>query len=251
MPRQSSDTGRRRHGGGGTGLVVDRIAGMDAEAWIPDTPSFATLGRRSGMTKVGVARQRRWSRPPASDPREGVDLPGRAGRAGLPRAVDPPRPSCRTGPAGSPLRLAALGTSPPLRGVGGWASALAAGCPPPHEVGAEVASRSDDGGGGATLEDTAPTVTTGAAEGRRCGTTKVAGRRAEDTASARVADAPLPAPYAASKSSTRRSDSGRVWQARVKPASISQGSSEKLTAISDRPSTTRQRQVQHMPPAQE
>jgi hypothetical protein len=86
--------------------------------------------------------------------------------AGLATAVVPnvDRPGrARRGP---PLRLASLGTSPPLRGVGGWAAVLAAGYPPPHEVGAEVASRSDDGGG-AALEDTVPTVTTGAAEGRR------------------------------------------------------------------------------------
>ncbi len=45
--------------GGGSGrrppvarLVVHRIAGTDGEAWIPDTSSFAALGRRSGMTKV-------------------------------------------------------------------------------------------------------------------------------------------------------------------------------------------------------
>jgi len=28
------------------------IAGMSGEAWIPDTSSFAALGRRYGMTKV-------------------------------------------------------------------------------------------------------------------------------------------------------------------------------------------------------
>ncbi len=69
---------------------------------------------------------------------------------------------------GPPLRLASLGTSPLLRGVGGWAAALGAGCPPPHAVGAEVASRSDDGGGGAAPEDAAATVTT-AAEGSGAG----------------------------------------------------------------------------------
>jgi len=35
--------------------VLHRIAGMDGEAWIPDTSSFAPLGRRSGMTTAGVA----------------------------------------------------------------------------------------------------------------------------------------------------------------------------------------------------
>ncbi len=41
---------------GGACLVVDRIAGTDGEAWIPDTASFAALGRRSGMTKEEGAK---------------------------------------------------------------------------------------------------------------------------------------------------------------------------------------------------
>jgi len=58
-------------------------------------------------------------------------------------------------------------------------------------------------------------------------------------------------PYCASKSSTSRSVSGRAWQERVKPASISQGSSEKFSSMVAAPSMILQRQVQHMPPAQE
>ncbi len=37
--------------------VLHRIAVRGGEAWIPDTPSFAPLGRRSGMTKVGAERR--------------------------------------------------------------------------------------------------------------------------------------------------------------------------------------------------
>ena len=57
--------------------------------------------------------------------------------------------------------------------------------------------------------------------------------------------------YCASKSSTSLSVSGRAWQESVKPASISQGSSEKFSSMVAAPSTILQRQVQHMPPAQE
>jgi len=59
------------------------------------------------------------------------------------------------------------------------------------------------------------------------------------------------APYCASKSSTSLSVCGRAWQESVKPASISQGSSEKFSSMLAAPSTILQRQVQHMPPAQE
>jgi len=57
--------------------------------------------------------------------------------------------------------------------------------------------------------------------------------------------------HCASKSSTSLSVSGRAWQLSVKPASISQGSSEKFSSMVAVPSTILQRQVQHMPPAQE
>ncbi len=87
---------------GGTGLVVGRIAGTDGEAWIPDTSSFAALGRRSGMTKVGGAGRILW--------------PSMRGSVmdGLATSVVPTvrRPGLvRRGP---PLRLASLGTSVPF-----------------------------------------------------------------------------------------------------------------------------------------
>jgi hypothetical protein len=68
----------------------------------------------------------------------------------------------RPGPGqrGPPLRLAALGTSPPLRGVGGWAAVLAAGYPPPHAVGRWRRAATT---GGTTLEDA---VTSSAASSR-------------------------------------------------------------------------------------
>ncbi len=174
--RDAPATGRAsamgRAGGGATGLVVDRSAGMNGAAWIPDTASFASLGRRSGMTKAAGG------------------MPGEAGLCGyrFGAAWFPPPPRCAR-------HLL------PMRGVGGWASALAAGYPPPHEVGAEVASRSDDGGGavedegrrrsgaggGAGLvvdriagmggEAWIPDTSSFAALGRRSGMTKAGARR--------------------------------------------------------------------------
>jgi hypothetical protein len=147
--------GRRRpERGGGACLVVDRIAGMDGEAWIPDTSSFAALGRRSGMTKAGV--------------RTPCESGGSLGAGGHTRVIpdtnraergasvrNPFRdaggcqaPSCRRlGIDSGSGRLRCAAAPPPT--VWGWRTdgSAAASCPPPHEVGAEVASRSDDGGG--------------------------------------------------------------------------------------------------------
>jgi hypothetical protein len=70
--------GRRRRG---TGLSPSSRPTASAEAWIPDTSSFAALGRRSGMTKVGGWRSYGRVRAPASSPRHtfAFVIPGEAG----------------------------------------------------------------------------------------------------------------------------------------------------------------------------
>jgi hypothetical protein len=63
MPRPMSKGGRRRKAAAVPAkLPRHRACLCDGEAWIPDTSSFAPLGRRSGMTKVGGCR------PPAPRP---------------------------------------------------------------------------------------------------------------------------------------------------------------------------------------
>jgi hypothetical protein len=141
VPRRAPDRGGGRRGMD-PGYVVLRCA------WTPFRDDEAE-GRRDsggGQGPAGCRWARGW--------REAWPCRASSGRRCARRSLRAsPRPSCRTvhrpgsGQRGPPLRLAALGTSPPLRGVGGRAAALVAVCPPPHEVGAEVASRSDDGGG--------------------------------------------------------------------------------------------------------
>jgi hypothetical protein len=51
MPRRRSSGGPMEKGAAAYGLFCTSASGRNGEAWIPDTSSFAALGRRSGMTK--------------------------------------------------------------------------------------------------------------------------------------------------------------------------------------------------------
>jgi hypothetical protein len=85
------EAGRRRRR---TGPSPSSRPTTGAEAWIPDTSSFASLGRRSGMTKARRTRRWRGERPPPSailivtrrrrEPRRRSTMPARVVDGGSP-----------------------------------------------------------------------------------------------------------------------------------------------------------------------